>query len=166
MSNHVYYDKDRMPVQVAAAQDIWQILVTKEFTVGKIGLHATAILQESPEILALPSWIGEAQLYYTDHWFKNNMQVRTGVDLRITQAYDGVSYFPLTGQFHLDNTYKIDQYPALDLFFDMQIRETFRFYIKVENFSAWFIDDVYAHATLYPQFEGYFRFGFWMKLFN
>jgi putative beta-barrel porin len=166
ISNHVYYNNERMPIQVTTAQDIWQFLVRKEISVGKIGLHATAVLQEAPDFLALPAWIGEAQFYYTDRWFKNNMQVRTGVDLRITQSYDGVNYFPLTGQFYLDNTFKIDQYPALDLFFDMQIRETFRLYFKVENFSSWFIDDVYAHVALYPQFSGYFRFGFWMKLFD
>jgi len=166
ISNHVYFDEDRMPIQESTAQDIWQILVRKEIDMGKIGLHAAAILQEAPEFLALPAWIVEAQFYYADRWFKNNMQVRTGVDLRITQAYDAANYFPLTGQFHLDKTYKIDQYPALDLFFDMQIKETFRLYFKVENLSAWFVDDVYAHVALYPQFKGYFRFGFWMKLFN
>jgi len=166
ISNHVYYDEDRMPVQVAAAQDIWQILIRKEINAGKIGLVASVALQSAPEILALPGWIGEAQFYYSDRWFNKNMQVRTGIDLRITQAYNGVSYFPVTGQFYLDKTLKIDQYPSFDLFFDMQIRETFRLYFKVENFSSWFIDDVYAHVALHPQFEGYFRFGFWMKLFN
>ena len=93
------------------------------------------------------------------------MQVRTGVDLRVTDTYDGVSYFPLTGQFHQSNL-RIEQYPAMDVFFDMQVKQAFRAFFKLENFSAWFIDDVYAHAAYYPQFNTYFRFGLWMKLFD
>ena len=116
--------------------------------------------------MGLPTWIGEIQAYYTDYWFKDNLQVRTGIDLRITNAYDGVSYFPVTGQFHLNDAFQIDQYPAIDLFFDFQVRKSFRAFFKIENASAWFVNDVYANIAGYPQFDSYFRFGLWMRLFN
>jgi hypothetical protein len=165
IGNHIYYDIDRLPVQLSEAQDVWQVIASKEISLGKIGLQATAAFQEAPDVLGLPTWIGEAQFYYTDVWFKGNMEVRTGVDLRVTDAYDGVGYFPATGQFHLEGQ-QIDQYPALDVFFDFQVRKSFRAFFKMENVTAFWNEDVYAHVVYYPQFRTYFRFGLWMRLFN
>ena len=165
IGNHVYYGEDRMPVQMTEAQDVWQLVVAKEVSLGALGLQATAAFQEAPDVLRVPKWIGQVQIYYTDFWFKGNMQVRTGVDLRITDTFDGASYFPLTGQFHLSPV-QIEQYPALDVFFDMQVKQAFRAFFKLENVSSWFVDDIYANVVYYPQFDQYFRFGIWMKLFN
>ena len=166
LSNLIYYDSERMPMQLTSTIGIVQVLVGKEIRIGNFGVVGSVAWQNVPQELRLPSVIGKAQIYFTDKWFRNNLKVRFGADLRITDEHDGVNYFPLTGQFHIDNSRRIAAYPALDGFLDFEVRETFRAFVKFENFSAWFVDGPYMHVVDYPQFDQYFRFGFWLKLFN
>ena len=164
--NNIYYDQLRKPQQFDGTHGILQLAVTKEFRIQKFGTIGTIALQKTPDELRLPSVIVKAQLYFTDYWFRDNLKVRFGADLRITDTHAGSNYFPLTGQFHLDDSRLIDAYPNLDMFLDFEIRETFRAFLKFENFTAWWDNGPYMHVIDYPQFNRYFRFGFWMKLFN
>lgn len=166
ITNMIYYDTARLAQQLEGTNAGIQLTLTKEIAIGNFGVIGTVGWQEVPAELRLPKVIAKAQMYFTDKWFRNNLKVRFGGDLRITDEHDGVNYFPLTGQFHMDNSRAITAYPALDMFLDFEIRETFRVFVKFENFTAWFNDDPYLHVVDYPQFERYFRLGFWMKLFN
>ena len=76
----------------------------------------------------------------------------------MSSGYRGISYFPLTGQFYLNDTRSIDAYPAIDYFISFQVK-TFRAFIQMENIGSYFLDDIYLQVVDYPQFERYLRFG-------
>jgi hypothetical protein len=54
----------------------------------------------------------------------------------------------------------------MDVFFSMQVKDAFKAFFKLENFTSYFRDDHFFQVHYYPQFDAYFRFGLWMKLFD
>ena len=166
LNNAIYYDTGRKPAQLTGTNQVSQLYLQKAISIGKLGIDVTFALQQSPNELALPGWIAEGQLFYQDRWFKRRLLVRTGLDLRVTDSFRGVNYFPLTGQFHLDDSRQVEQYPAVDVFFDMQVKQAFRAFFKIENITSFLLNDPFIQVVDYPQFESYFRVGLWMKLFD
>ena len=166
VTNYIFFDTSRMVTQLAGTSEIAQVVASKTLSIGKISLGGTVMLQSAPREMAVPGIWTKIQLAYRDFWFKNRLQVRMGVDLRATDEYAGMNFFPLTSQFHLDASRPIPSYPAVDVFFDMQVKESYRMFFKVENITSLWRNDAFFQVVDYPQFEGYFRLGLWMKLFD
>lgn len=167
VSNMIYFDASRLPQQLEQNVEILQMSVSKEFVFGPFGMYGHLMLQEyDVEQVALPHLILNGQLFYTGRWFKKALLVRAGVDVLVTDGYNGVSYFPGTGQFYVDDAFLIPQYPAIDIFFSMQVKDIFKAFIKLENATALVSEDHFIQIFDYPQFETYVRFGLWMKLFD
>jgi hypothetical protein len=167
LSNYIYYDAARRPVQLDRTVEILQVSGSKELSLGPIGVLGHLMLQEyDANEIALPNVVFNGQLFYTGRMFRKNLLVRTGIDILITSSYTGVSYFPVTGQFYFSDVFEIPQYPALDIFFSMQVKDVFMAFVKVENITALTRDDTFIQIADYPQFETYFRLGLWMKLNN
>ncbi len=167
VSNMIYFDSERQPRQLDETVELLQLSVSKELQLGPIGVLGHLMLQEyDVNEVALPHLIFNGQLFYTGRWFKKNLLVRTGIDVLVTDTYSGVSYFPVTGQFYFSDDFEIPQYPAVDVFFSMQVKDVFMAFAKMENVTAFFSEEHFIEIAEYPQFEGYFRFGLWMKLFD
>jgi hypothetical protein len=167
LSNHIYFDAARKPQQLDRDVEVLQVSVSKELNLGPIGLLAHVMLQEYDiNELALPHLIVNGQLYYSGRLFKKTLLVRAGVDLLVTDTYSGVSWFPVTGQFYYDENFSIAQYPALDVFMSMQVKDIFKAFVKFENATVFLSQDHFFQVTDYPQFEQNFRFGLWMRLFD
>jgi len=167
LSNGIFYGADRMPYQFDQSIKIIQISAAKELLVGHLGLDAQLMWQKyDADELALPNLMFNGQLFYTGRWFKQQLLVRAGIDLLVTDDYPGVSYFPVTGQFYYQPDFPLTTYPGADVFFSMQVKDIFRAFFKVENVASYFRDDHYVQVNGYPRFAGYFRFGLWMKLFD
>lgn len=167
ISNMIYFDASRMPQQLGPSVELLQMSASKEFRFGPFGVYGQLILQEYDVAqVALPHLVFNGQLFYSGYWFKKALLVRTGIDVLVTDAYNGVSYFPGTGQFYTDDTFLIPQYPAIDIFFSMQVKDIFKAFIKLENATAIVSEDHFTQIYHYPQFETYVRFGLWMKLFD
>jgi hypothetical protein len=156
-----------MPVQLDRKAEILQMSASKEVNLGPIGLLAHLMLQEyDVNEIALPHLIFNGQLFYSGRLFRKNLLIRAGVDFLMTDTYTGVSWFPVTGQFYYDENFSISQYPALDVFFSMQVKNIFKAFVKMENATVFISENHYYQIRDYPQFEQNFRFGLWMKLFD
>lgn len=168
VSGLIFFDENRLPRQAENTVEILQLAVEKEVMLGgHLGIRGHVALQHFDlREIAVPRVSVLGQVYYTGRWFRQNLLVRTGFDLRTTTTYQGVSYFPVTGQFYTGESTMIPQYPAVDAFFSMQVKDVFMAFAKVENVSAFMRDDHFVQIADYPQFEGYFRFGLWIKLFD
>jgi hypothetical protein len=143
LANGIFFGADRFPVQLDQTAEILQLSASKEILVlGHLGLNAQVMWQQyDADILALPQFIVKGQLFYTGRWFKQRLLVRAGIDLLVTDDYDGVSYFPVTGQFTYEPASQIGAYPAMDVFFSMQVKDAFKAFFKLENFTSYFRDD-------------------------
>ena len=167
ISNLIYYDEQRIPQQLGSTAEVLQLSAQKEFVFGPLGVMGHLMFQEyDADQIALPHLIFTGQIFYTGKWFKQRLLVRTGLDVLVTDTYQGVSYFPVTGQFYYDPAFDIAQYPAVDAFFSLQVRDFFKAFAKLENVTAYLTDDHFVEVAGYPHFETYFRFGLWMRLFN
>lgn len=166
LDNHIVYLSDKRPFQITEPEVILALQAQKGFRVGHFGLENRVFFQQYDNAyLALPSWMYKGELYYTGRWFRRNLQVRIGLDYRIFSSFPSSGYFPLTGQFFYTDESDIEPYHAFDAFFSMKIK-AFRVFAKLENIRSLWNDDVFYLVEDYPQFEGYFRLGLNMRLYD
>ncbi len=165
LNNLVYYDSLALPQQADQAISIGQLIIAKDFKLGNFHLDNRVVLQQiSGDILRLPSFYTVNSLYVEGRIFKKVMLARFGLDLRMNNTYLADQYFPLTGQFYLQNDRDVKLYPAVDAFFSFKV-DRFRAFAKMENLTSFISKDIYYHTPYYPQKEAYFRFGIrWLFL--
>ena len=164
VNNFIYYDSLAVPRQTGVPISIFQLSVKKDFKFGPIHLdNVVSVQQVSEDVLRLPSFYTKNSLYYAGKWFKV-LNVRLGFDLRLSNAYFSNYYYPLTGQFILQNRREVEAYPAVDGFFSMRVSK-FRAFFKWENMTDLLINDrLFYQSAFYPhQFSGY-RFGIYWVL--
>ena len=160
LNNYIYFDKNAQSVQYDRAFSIGQLIVQKDFRMGKFHLDNTIALQQNSatEVLRMPAFFTKNSLYFEGYIFKKKMFTRTGFDFILNSTYLADSYQILTGQFHLQDDRNVQAYPNLDFFFNFKV-DRFRFFVKVENLTSLLTTDIYYQTPYYPQKELYFRFG-------
>jgi len=140
LNNYIYYDTLAMPRQTGTPVSIAQLIVKKDFRVGKFHLDNVIAFQSGSEaFIRVPEIWSKHSLYYWGKWFKV-LNVQLGADLRMNSTYRGYYYFPLTGQFILEDQVDIPFYPSVDVFLGMRVTR-FRAFVKWENISSFFLPD-------------------------
>jgi hypothetical protein len=167
VNNLVYFDTAAMPRQ-SGAFSMAQLMVRKDFHFKALHLENWAGLQEATQnVLALPRFYSKHSLYLQGHIFRNVMLTRVGLDARLITGYTPPTYFPLTGQFHLQNGQSLPFTPLLDAFLSFKVK-TFRFFFKIENLLSRAYDTFYFQTAGYPLPYGFsnggLRFGISWRL--
>lgn len=135
LNNYIYYDTLAMPRQTGAPISIAQLIVKKDFRFGKFHLDNVLALQSSSaEFVRVPEIWSKHSFYYRGKWFRV-LNVQLGADLRMNSTYRGYYYFPLTGQFILEDQVDVPFYPSVDVFLGMRVTR-FRAFVKWENISS------------------------------
>lgn len=160
LNNFIYFDSTAQPMQYNRAFSIGQLIVQKDFTLGKFHLDNMIALQQNSanDILQLPRFFTKNSLYYEGRLFKKRMLARMGFDLLMNNTYFANAYQPAIGQFYVQNDRSIGWYPAVDVFFSFKV-DRFRAFFKVDNLTAVATTKTYYQTSNYPQKEIYFRFG-------
>jgi len=73
-----------------------------------------------------------------------------GFDLHLFSPFKPLYYFPLTGQFQLQDNQETKWQPMLDGFLAFQVR-TFRFFVRYENVVPILSNQYYYHVAGYAQ---------------
>jgi hypothetical protein len=135
INNLIYFDTAAIARQVATPVSVGQVFIRNTFRFWKIFLDNQVTLQAAgQDVLRLPALFGKHSLYFQGTIFKV-MESRLGIDLRYASNYYSDQYFPLTGQFHLQDREQILFYPQVDVFFNMKVTK-FRAFVKWENLSS------------------------------
>jgi hypothetical protein len=87
--------------------------------------------------LRFPMFVTKHSVYYEHRVFKKVLWFSTGFDLRYNTPFYANAYFPLTGQYYLQNVRQNKFYPVLDFFLNVKIK-TVRVALKVDNISSYF----------------------------
>ena len=135
--------------------------VNKEFRVGKFALDNTLAYQEvtgGDQYLNVPQFITRNTLYFTDEWFKKALFVQTGLSLKYFTSYTMDAYDPVLAEFYVQNTEELGDFPLVDLFFNMKVRQTRIFFIG-EHINSLVSPNNYFSAPGYPYRDFTFRFG-------
>ena len=164
INNFIYFDVMGLAQQTGTPISILQLSVKKDFAFGPIHLdNVVSVQQVSEDFIRLPSLYTKNSLYYAGKWFKV-LNVRFGFDLRWSNAFFSNYYYPIIGQFILQDETEIAAYPAVDGFFSMRVSK-FRAFIKWENMTSVLITDrLFYQSAFYPNQITGIRFGIYWVL--
>jgi hypothetical protein len=162
VNQFIYFDKNGLPAQTAAALQVNQLLIQQNFKIGHFRSENAVALQQAnrSDVLHLPTWFSKNSLYYSGLLSKKALLLTAGADFRINSAFQPDSYQPFYGQFKLQDTFQQKPYPWIDLFMAVKI-QTFRLYFRFENIAPFWspaTDNLYLTA-LHPQNRATFRLG-------
>lgn len=165
ITNYTYFGHDAnnaiKPLQTDQSLKYLKIDLSKEFKVGKFALDNTILYQnvlDGEGILNVPQIITRNTLYFSDHVFKKALFLQTGITLNYFTNYKMDAYDPLLGEFYVQNTTDIGNFPRLDFFINAKVRQT-RIFIKAEHFNSAFTGYNYFSAPNNPYRDFTIRFG-------
>ncbi len=170
LDDHVYFaeqagtDQDTIlvaPAQFGGSIDHLSVKLQKAFSYGRLALDNTVQYQEvsqSEDILNVPQFITRNTLYYTNRLFKRALFLQTGVTFNYFTSFSANAYNPLIGEFYVQNDTEIGDFPRLDLFVNLKVRNT-RIFFKWEHVNSSFTGYNYFSAPGHPYRDRVIRFG-------
>ncbi|HFB99604.1 MAG TPA: hypothetical protein ENJ53_02255, partial [Phaeodactylibacter sp.] len=171
LNNLIYFDTLVTPQQEGAPVSIFQLILQENIQLRSFHLDNTIVFQKATnEVIHLPSFYSKHSFYYQGIWFKQALNIRLGLDLRMNNSYFANNYNPLVGQFYLQNTQKVELFPAIDFNVSIKVK-SFRFFFKFENLTrslnnivGSIPDDIqYYQTATYPMQNNLLRFGLGWK---
>jgi len=158
ITNPIYWDIESNPSQKNGIFTATYLRVKQNLRLGHFHLDNQVHIQILNEKLyPVPPIYSTHQLYYSGKWFKKEMDVNTGLDIRLISDYNGPAYHPLYGEFHQSNIV-LPFFPAANLYFLARI-SSFRALIVMENFGQYFRNETNFDVVNHPQFDPKLRFG-------
>ncbi|MCO6148318.1 putative porin [Flavobacterium sp. NRK1] len=182
LNDHLYFSRDNedtpnpedvnallvSPKQFGGTINYFSLKAGKEFKFGKFALDNTVLyqnVQQSSDIINVPDLVTRNTLYYSDRVFKKALFFQTGITFQYFTKYYANDYNPLIGEFYIQNSKKIGDFPLIDFFINAKIQE-FRLFIKAEHFNSGFTGYNYYSAPSYPYKDFTFRFGIIWDFFS
>lgn len=171
--NYIYFGEDRKPAQINESFSIRRFHFSKTFDFKWIGVKGNFYWQPDPrEELALPELLYEASLYGRFKLFKRRATIMPGLDVFFHDGYRGVSYFPVTGRYHLLDSDPVTEYFRVDAALGVHIN-FLKIFIRMEDVlgivNSPFLNlqerELYQ-AHYYPHYAGYLRIGIQAGFFN
>lgn len=156
------------PVQYGKTINYLSLKAHNDFKFWKLGLDNTVLyqnVQQSDNVLNVPSFITRNTLYYTDKLFKKALQIQTGFTFQYFTKYYANGYNPLIGEFYVQERKKIGGFPMVDFFLNAKIQE-FRVFLRAEHFNSSFTGNNFYSAPDYPYRDFTFRFGIIWDFFS
>ncbi|MEO5907457.1 MAG: putative porin, partial [Saprospiraceae bacterium] len=164
--NLILFDTGSLPRQIGNSLSLRQFHAEKTFDFDWIGVSGKFIWQpDSRRELALPDLIYKTSLYGRFRLFKQKLNVMPGMDVVYHSSFNGVSYFPVNGRFHLTNGPDIKEYFRVDAAIGIRIN-FLKAFVRIEDLVGLWEDRVLYQADFYPHYPGYIRFGFTAGFFN
>ena len=156
------------PKQYEKSIQYLSVKIDKEFTFQKFALDNTVLFQttkQDEQVLNIPKFVVRNTLYFSDDIFKKAMFIQTGLTLNYFSSYYANNYNPVIGEFYIQNTKEIGNFPMLDFFINARVRQT-RIYLKAEHFNSLFSGNKYYSAPNYPYRDFLVRFGLVWNFFQ
>jgi hypothetical protein len=165
ISNYLYFDERALPQQFRSTINNLgaQLNFTKIFFkhLG-VGLQYAFQNTSAPAYVRVPRNSGTAKLFYNASLSKNNLLIQIGTQLQVYESFAAYSYMPSTQMFYLQNGFRTNSYPFVDVYLSARIRPV-SFFVKVENALQGLTGSNYAFVPGYYQPDRAFRLGLtWM----
>lgn len=165
IDNYTYFalgvDSLVTSVQSSEAVNHLKITANREVTIGKFSLDATATVQQvsgAQGVLNVPEVVTRGSLYFTDRLFKKALLLQTGVTLNYFTSYNLNAYDPILAEFYVQNEQELGDFPLIDIFVNMKVRQT-RIFVKAEHVNSSFTGNTFFSAPGYPYRDFNVRFG-------
>ncbi len=138
-----------------------KITANREFKYKKFALDATVTLQNvsgAEGVLNVPDVVTRGSLYFSDRLFKRALLLQTGVTFNYFTSYNLNAYDPVLAEFYVQNEQQFGDFPLIDVFVNMKVRQT-RIFIKAEHINSGFTGNNFFSAPGYPYRDFNLRFG-------
>ena len=164
--NFIYYDSNRKPVQLNESFSLRRFSASKTFDIKWMGVKGNIIWQpDAKEELAIPDLLYQASIYGRLRMFRKKATIMPGIDFIYHNGFRNVSYFPVTGRFHLANETMIPEYFRIDAALGVHIN-FLKMFIRFEDLVGLWDTRVLYEADFYPHYHGYMRIGVEAGFFN
>jgi len=159
LTNYIYFNDKALPEQFSGNIQVVGADLKQDFHLGRFTLENNVVYQLSShqDKLPLPDLALYHNLYYHDLWFKV-LSVQMGVDMRYHTAYYAPSYMPATGQFYVQNDWKIGNYPVMNAYLNVHLKRT-RFFAQYYHVNQLFMKGDYYSMPYYPLYPSLFKMG-------
>ena len=151
LKNYIYYGLNVNPVQISYPLNIFIGQVSKDISIGKFHLNSLALIQKSSNEKAVhvPLLYLKQSLYLESMLFKKAMQLQLGMALNYFTNYEGNYYMPALGQFYLQDSTSVGNYPFIDVFAAGKIKRV-RLFIKLQNITSGLVNGSEYTVPFYP----------------
>lgn len=119
----------------------------------------TKILENSEDAIQVPEMFVNAQLSYSNIWFKGNLDFQFGVDCHWKSAYYAPGYDPVIQQFYIQQSFESPDFPVIDVFLNAKIKRA-RIFLKYNNLVKTFTSYANVPTPYYPGIQNIIDFGF------
>jgi hypothetical protein len=165
ITNYLYFDREAKPQQYTKAiSNIGMDLNFTKIFFKHLGFSLNYIYQSTSKasIVRVPQHSATSKLFYSGSLSDNNLQLQIGAQVQMYEAFYAYAYMPATQQFYLQNGFRTERYPYLDVYLSARIRPV-SFFLKAENVLAAVAGPNYSLVAGYYQTDLAFRFGLtWM----
>lgn len=160
IKNHIYFDTDGCPKQWESNIQVLAADLQLNITTPWVNLDNHAIYQySSSDKLPLPSIVLYHNLYYHGCWFKA-LDTQIGVDMRFFSKYNAPILNPALGQFCVQNTEEVGNYPVMNVYANFYVRSLrLKLFVQYQHINTLFMNQPYFEMPGYPMAPGMFRAG-------
>lgn len=156
------------PQQYGETINYLSVKIGKEFKYWKLALDNTVLYQkvdQEADVLNVPEIVTRNTLYFSDYFFKKALYLQTGITVNYFTKYYANEYNPVIGEFFVQDQKEIGNFPMLDFFINVRIRQT-RFFLKAEHFNSAMTGNTFFSAPAYPYRDFTVRFGLVWNFFQ
>jgi hypothetical protein len=159
ISNFIFFNRLVEPEQLNNSILVNSIVSEKVFKIKKFYLSNEIIAQfiSGAQVIRVPELVYRGSLFY-DFIFRGGLKLQPGLELLYFSSFLADSYMPVTGQFYIQNRQRVGNYPFLDFFINMKIKQV-RVFAKFEHLNYGFTNQNYLLFPNYPQRGRAFRIG-------
>lgn len=166
VDNYVYYDTASLPRQFSGAFSILRIGATFNIPLGQWTFSGMGYYtgNSNSDIIRMPKYFASGQVTY-DFTYAKVLFLQVGVSAMYRSSYFADAYMPITQQFHLQNTFLVDQYTVADVFANVRIKRI-RLSFKMAHVNQGFGTPGYYQTPGYLGLRRAFSFGVNWPLFD
>jgi len=166
VNNYVYYDTASIPRQFGGAFSILRIGTTFNIPLGQWTFSGMGYYtgNSNSDIIRMPKYFASGQVTY-DFTYAKVLFIQVGLSAMYRSSYFADAYMPITQQFHLQNTFVVDQYTVADIFANVRIKRI-RLSFKMAHVNQGFGAPGYYQTPGYLGLRRAFSFGINWPLFD
>ena len=160
ISNLVYFDNSAIPSQLDSNIQFYSIKVEKEFHIKKVWFDNGILIQgvSKPDVYPVPFLSLYSNLFYENYALKKVLLIQLGIGVQYQSEYYSQAYMPATGVFYLQKESKIGNYPFVNVFFNVKLKQV-RFSFKYAHINQGLLGNYYFSTLHYPAPPRQFTFG-------
>ncbi len=133
LQNYVYMNQNAVPQQESDIIQVFSAELNQNFKFGIFNLDNKLVYQKSskPSIISLPDFSLQSNMYLLFR-IARVLHVQFGVDCQYFTSYYSDAYQPATLSFYNQREIKVGNYPLMNLYANMKLKQT-RFFVMLSH---------------------------------